>query len=681
MEILDSQQGSHALQLITSQGWNWKQSTAPNVEVETCAYCKKVGYGHFYIELHGITDPQANRDGLHTCHRCGTGGSLYDLKKALGIVKPGIESRKEWADQERKIEPLPDTEACHQALLEDEAAMDYLINGRGFSREIIQQQKIGLVAKRFFRECGEVRALVYPYLVNGNTVFVHYRTLPTMPLSANKVTKAFSSPTGWEVPLYNGEALNKPGLTEITFVEGEPNTIVLLDNDVEDVCGVPGANIKKAEWIDKLDTIERKYICYDNDKVGQKAAQTLAARLGVESCWKITLPDFEVTTEDGTVRKGKDLNEWFVQGGGTAEGFQQLKEEAELFDVAGVKSAKDAVQEFMDELEGKESLQPKYKTRWTDLNRLVGFDEGDVIDILAPEKVGKTTFALNLIEDMVQSYGEDGLFICLEMSRAKMARKWIAYKGQVADNIPDPDKPAEAVALLQAFKTAIPGVMENVATREGNLYFAYPMYKTEDDIYNLIRDCIRRYGVKWIVLDNIQRLCDTTLGEKNRTQHLSQISKVTSQIGKDYLVQMVRILQPNRIAAGKIVGIGNTDGSSQIAKDCDCTIILHRESLGELNQEQLKAQGGIVQMTETLSDTMVVLVPLSRYSGGGGCNLHYNGATATVSNMNMGEILKMQAAASKNIGVENIDKTLGIAAVKAITAQAKDVEVEDDIPL
>ena len=80
----------------------------------------------------------------------------------------------------------------------DADALDYLTNGRGFSLDIIQKQKLGLKEKHFFRETGEVRALVYPYLVNGNTVWAHYRTLPTMPLSDNKVIKAFSSPSGWD---------------------------------------------------------------------------------------------------------------------------------------------------------------------------------------------------------------------------------------------------------------------------------------------------------------------------------------------------------------------------------------------------------------------------------------------------------------------------------------------------
>lgn len=662
MNIPDELAGSTALQFVISRGWQWKVSTLPNIELETCPFCQKTGYSHFYMECHGANSESKQRDGLCICHKCGKGGSLYSLKQHLGVAGiAGVESRKDWSGGQKEIEPLPDVDACHQALLEDEDALDYLMNGRGFSREIIERQKIGIVPKRYFRETGEVKALVYPYLVNGNVVFCHYRTLPTMPLSENKVPKAFSSPKGWEVPLYNQEVL-RPGLKEVTMVEGEPNVVAAMDKGIEDICGIPGANIKKAEWIDVLDTLEldRHYICFDKDKVGHKAAQALASRIGVEKCWKITLPDFTVTTEEGETRPGKDLNEWFVSGGGSAEAFEQLKQDAVLFDVDGVASSKDAVQEFLDELEGKEGgLEPKYRSQWGDLNKLVGFDDGDVIDILAPEKVGKTTFALNLVEHMVDTYGEDGVVICLEMMRARMARKWICLKSGVEDNIPK--TPEEAILLKQAFLEAIPQVQEMAANREGDLYFCYPKYKTDDDLYQLIIEIIRRYGVKWIVIDNLQRWADTTpQGKGNRTEHLSTISKVTSQIAKDYGVQMIRILQPHRIADGKIVSSNNTDGSSQIAKDCDCTIILHREPANPVSKEMLETMVH-VESEESFSPNMLVNVPLTRYSGGGYTTLLYDGARSTVTERDDIAKAKVQAAASKDVGYHNVLKTLTIA--------------------
>lgn len=660
--VPESLAGSNAMQFVISQGWDWKQEGPNDIRIARCPYCHSDGGGHspFKMEVRGSTDEQKSRDGLNICHRCGKTGRLNDLKSFLGLTIPGVESRKDYSAGEKKIEDLPDIEACHAALLADEGAMDYLMNGRGFSREIIEKTKLGIVPKRFFREAGEIKALVYPYLVNGNCVFVHFRTLPDM-AHPGKVPKAFSSPTGWDAPLFNGEVL-RAGLKEVFFVEGEANCIAAMDKGVENVCGVPGANFKKAEWIetlDNLDSLEKIFICYDKDKVGQKAAQVLASRIGIERCWKIKLPDFEVTTDQGEQRKGKDLNEWFTQGGGTAETFEKLKEEAELFDVDGVASSKDAVQEFYDELMGKGSIEPKYKTQWADLNKLVGFDPGDVIDIVAPEKIGKTTFAMNLIEHMVGTYGEDGVIICLEMTRAKLARKWICHKAQIADNIPN--TPEEATALLNEFLTAIPQVQSEASNRDGDLFFCLPKYKTTDDIYNLIRQIIRRYGVKWIVFDNLQRLADTTPtpNGKNRSTHLSEISKVLSQIAKEYDVQIVRILQPHRVPDGKIVSSDNIDGSAQIAKDCDCNISLHRQKIGEMQADKIDEMVGAEQ-SASFDDKTLVSVGLSRYSGGGRTWLMYDGARSTFNEFSTAAQALINKELNKDVGYTAINAKLGI---------------------
>ena len=50
VQAIDEKQiGSLALQLIQTQGWNYKSAGYPNVELEICPFCKKGNYGHFYI--------------------------------------------------------------------------------------------------------------------------------------------------------------------------------------------------------------------------------------------------------------------------------------------------------------------------------------------------------------------------------------------------------------------------------------------------------------------------------------------------------------------------------------------------------------------------------------------------------------------------------------------------------
>jgi replicative DNA helicase len=603
-------------------------STGTQIIIETCPYCKSSDK-KFYM---AVADPkESSRDGLHFCHKghCSKTGNLRTLQEHLGVRIAGIDSRREWAGTgESKPDTLPDVELCHATLLGDAEAMDYLLHVRGFTKEIIEKQKLGLKEKVWFREAGESKALVIPYLVGGNVVYAKFRTLPPKP-------KDFVSPSGWEAPLYNGEILVE-GLGEIIFVEGEADALSLMSNGVLNVVGVPGAGIKKAAWIEALDKIAPKkiYILYDNDNAGKKGAQEIASRIGIDKCLKLILPPFEIEV-DGEKRLGKDINEWFTQGGGTLEVFEKLKENAQLFDVTGVTSSVDALTQLEDELNGKVDLAPKYVFQWPELNRLIGMEDGDVLDIVAPEKVGKTTFGLNILDHMVAQYGEDGLLVCLEMTQARLARKWVSLVTGFEDTITEPGSP-EAKAKLEELKAGCVTARSIQQSRGADLYFAYPLLvKEPEDVLKLIRDCIRRYGVKWVMFDNVQRLCDDTLkNQGHRTVQLSQISKGFAKLAKDYRIKLIRILQPKRIEKGMTISTNDVDGSSQIAKDCDGMITLWRAVVGEQKKSEWETQQqGFQESCMSFEPIMKVSVGLSRYSAGGTTKLYYDGARSQVRSL------------------------------------------------
>ena len=480
---------SPAMRLVISQGWNFNPPSGGQIAVEKCAFCGK-GDFKFYIAVSTDEELDAGntRDSLYFCHKCQATGNLRSLQEKLGLRIAGVDSRSEWAGKKEKQDALPDVEMCHAALLSDADAMDYLLNVRGFTREIIDRQKLGLKDKVYFHKAGETKALVIPYLsVEGNITFAKLRTLPP-------AEKDFTCPSGYEAGLYNSPALSDD-CKEIIFVEGEADCLALLSHNVENVVGVPGAGVKKHAWIEAVDRIAPKiYILFDSDQAGTKGAQDLASRIGIEKCLKIVLPK-------GT----KDINEYF-QAGGTVEGFEELKKRAVLFDVTGVTSSKDALQQLEDELNGKADLAPTYVSPWPELNKLVGWENGDVIDIVAPEKVGKTTFGLNLLDHMVKTYGEDGLLVCLEMTSARLARKWVSLVTGFEDKITAPGT-EESKAKLAELKTAVVRAREVQQSRKADLYFAYPqLVKDPEDVFKLIRDCIRRYDVKWVMFDNVQRL-------------------------------------------------------------------------------------------------------------------------------------------------------------------------------
>jgi len=388
------------------------------------------------------------------------------------------------------------------------------------------------------------------------------------------------------------------------------------------VVGVPGAGVKKHAWIEMVDRINPKvYVLYDSDKAGTKGAQELASRIGLDRCLKISLPT-------GV----KDINAYFMQGG-TVEGFEELKQRAVQFDVTGVSSTTTTLDELEEELEGKAELSPKYTSPWPALNKVVSFDDGDVIDIVAPGKVGKTTLGLNLMDHFTATYGESGLVVCLEMERKRLAKKWISMVTGYEESLAKPGS-EEAKHNLKEFKVAIGKARDIQGMRTADLYFAYPQnIKSPDDIYKLILDCIRRYDVKFIMFDNLQLLCDLIIGERQgqRTVLLSQISKGLTRIAKDHGKVMIRIVQPKQLEKGAIIESRDVDGSSQIEKDCDCQLLMWRKVIGTKTQsaydEETKEQE---ESSEVFDSLTRITVALSRYSSGGKCWLMFDGAKSQV---------------------------------------------------
>jgi hypothetical protein len=262
-------------------------------------------------------------------------------------------------------------------------------------------------------------------------------------------------------------------------------------------------------------------------------------------------------------------------------------------------------------------------------------EDGDVLDIVAPEKVGKTTLGMNIMDHMVATYGEDGLIVCLEMTQARLARKWVALVTGFEDIMTETGT-AESKAKLEELKACCVTARSIQQSRGADLYFAYPIGWQDDpeSVFKLIRDCIRRYGVKWVMFDNLQKFVDESLKSKDRTLCLSQFSKKFATIAKDYRIKMIRILQPKRIAPGATISTNDVDGSSQVAKDCDAMMTAWRAVVGELKKSEWETQKeGFQESEESFEPIMKLTVGLSRYSTGGSTSLFYDGARSQVRSL------------------------------------------------
>jgi 5S rRNA maturation endonuclease (ribonuclease M5) len=396
-------------------------------------------------------------------------------------------------------------------------------------------------------------------------------------------------------------------------VTGNCDAIALISAGYKTVVGIPGAGQKKASWTDKLDRLAPKqiYLLYDSDKVGQDAAHEMAIRIGLEKCRNIVLPAFEKA--DGT--PGKDINE-FLAVGHTLEDLEKLKADSRPFDVQGVQSLADVLSDLKGELT-EHGTEPKYKTMWPSLNKRVGgFEDGDVCGLMAEGKVGKTTMA----ECWVDWYAENGvpsMLFCGEMKAVRLVRKWVSYKLQIDDT------PGRSEFKPEHVDQAL----ELVPNYKADLLFGYSRSNTPKEVFETIRQAVRRYGVKVVCYDNLQLMSRSM---EHQTQEISRLTKEFKALAMELNIFIILIIQPNRVAEGQIVAARNAMGSSAIEKDVDCMICLHRKRIGKISDSEFN---GFMDTEENFEPHLLVRVDLSRFSPGGTCTLWFDGARSTVREM------------------------------------------------
>jgi replicative DNA helicase len=616
-EALPISNASKAEQYIQNKAWSYR-ITNNQFNVEVCPLCKKDNW-HFFI---GTGD----KDGLWDCKRCGERGNLYQLATKLGDKLTDILSLKEWGGNNKTdIDPIPNIHKFHEDLLLDGDVLDYLFCERGFTMDAIKWAQLGVKTEN------GGKWLVIPYFNNGQPVFVKYRTLPP-------AAKDFRATRGRDVPLYNQDCL-KPNMEELLFAEGETDCISLISNGILNTVGVPGAGVQKTMWVERIDNLKPKkiYLVYDNDQAGQKAAQEMAIKLGIEKCYNILLPDFPHPFD--LSKKGKDINEWFMAGHTKAD-FEVLMAQARPFDVAGVQGIGAALDELEAELEAKGGvLNPTFVSPWEELNkRLGGGEPGDVIGIMAEGKVGKTTMLLNWL-DFYANKGIPALLYCQEMPTKRLARKWASYVTKTDDNPYSSKLTAQTIRDAKTLAGSYPA----------DLLLGYTRGHKPDHIFDVIRQAVRRYGVRVVGFDNLQLLSRSI---SNQQAELNVLGKKFKELAMELNILIILIIQPNRVKDGDVVAARNASGSSAIEKDVDAMICLHRNRIAKMKESELDV---CISTEETFEPQMNVNVDLCRYGTGGKCWLMMEGNMSWIRNYEASELPSEPKIIGGMVPVEGVE--------------------------
>lgn len=582
-----------------TKGWTYGIN-GNQLVLQACPFC---GRDKFYI----------NKDNfLWDCKsgNCGKKGNEKTLKYALGDAIEGIESQHDNVQAANKPAPLPDVEAAHDWLLQNDKLMNFLNDDRGWSEATVRKMKLGLGTKWIHSVKQMVPCLMYPYFAGEHCVFVKYRTLPP-------AEKDFAATGGRENGLYNQNAVKKD-MEYLLLVEGEADTISVIEQGELNVAGIPGCESKKVTFDHLLTLPKKKYLLFDNDAAGQHGAEEFANRFGVSEFYNIVLPEFDLSEPVGDRTKGKDISEWLLEGYTLAD-LKVLMDQATPFEMEGVSGMAGALEDCIKEMEEKGNSDPRYNSPWPSLNRCMGgMEDGDLVIIQAAQKCGKTTMALNWVDYLVTQFGVNCFVECLEMSQARLARKWASFVTKTDDT------PGRSELTAAKIREAITISRD----RPNEILFGYTTLKREEDAFERIRKAVRRYGVKVVVFDNLQFLVDVTLTKSqagNRVSYMSQLTKKFKSLAMELKIVILLIAQTKRLDEDTVATSNSLEGSSAPANDCDTMLVMNRSKEANVRKKSELSMMGNMQTSENYAPELYIKTDLSRFAPGGWATLHMQG--------------------------------------------------------
>lgn len=234
---------------------------------------------------------------------CSMSEALRDAKQYLGI-------RDTMPEREKPNFKRPAKPTCQTAKA---GALEWL-KSRGLTDETIAAFKIAEQVK------GDKTYALFPYLRDGELVNVKYR---------NIAEKRDMRQEGGAEPCLFGWHLIDPKERTVALCEGEIDAMTLHQ------CGIPALSVNAGagnhQWLEndweRLQRFSEILIFFDGDESGEKGAQEVVRRLGIDRCKRVKLPE-------------KDANE-FLQKGAVDVDFQEYIEKSQPMDPEEMRQASD----------------------------------------------------------------------------------------------------------------------------------------------------------------------------------------------------------------------------------------------------------------------------------------------------------------------------------------------------
>jgi len=217
-----------------------------------------------------------------------------------------------------------------------------------------------------------------------------------------------------------------------------------------------------------------------------------------------------------------------------------------------------------------------------DLDRMTsGFQRSDLIIVAARPSVGKTTFALNIAQNVGVRAKETVAIFSLEMDAVQLVQRMICAEANV-------DAGRLRTGRLEADDweklTMAIGTLS-----EANIYIDDSPVITVSDIRAKCRRLKREKGLGMIVIDYLQLIQGRGRPGENRQQEVSEISRTLKQIARELDVPVIALSQLSRGVEqrqDKRPLLSDLRESGSIEQDADIVAFLYRDDYYDKETEK-----------------------------------------------------------------------------------------------
>ena len=554
------------------------RSSSTHVLLQECPFCPKPTKGKadnqykLYVQV---------GDGAYFCHRCGAGGSWYDLKQRLGnfgVTTMLGESHQRPSNSSSLHTPtLPLPAKRLQALYttqlvdrpDNNPVLDYLHTERGLTTKTLRKYGVGRATYSFLDgndTWTEADCVTFPWMLTQQQVQVQEDlrgakySLPegTQPESfATRRIKARAldnkawqrlDPPGGGWGLFGWHTV-PADTTELVLTEGEYDAMAVWQATGRPAVSLPnGCRSLPVEVLPLLENFERIYLWMDNDGPGQEGAEKFAKKLGLNRCFLVRGENAKDANE--ALQKGLDL--------------EQILSDAKSVPHEQILSFDELRDDVLNEILYPDQFAGVPMKSLPELTNLIkGFRRGELTVLTGPTGSGKTTFLGQLSLDLAQQ-DLNVLWGSFEIKNTRLLHKLLQ---QFAQEPLGPHKEQ----------------LENIADRfrELPLYFLKFHGGTDvEAVLDAMEYAVYVNDVEHIILDNLQFMISRQ-NMKSSTFDKFDVQDVAiekfRQFATAHNVHISLVVHPRKEQEDSRLSLSSIYGSAKATQEADTVLILQND--------------------------------------------------------------------------------------------------------